>query len=485
MTSIIKVNNLQNQCGANTINKCGTAITVGASGDTTTVAGNILKSNALQAADGGNLVNQCGTTITLGATGDNIVLASGATQSGFGRSGSVNWITTPKTATFTAADGEGYFCNTTVSGFTVNLPAGVAGAIISINDYARTFGTNGIVVSPDGTDKISAVNASLSLTVNGQTATFVYVDSTQGWINTIDSDAGLVPTLFFQATGGLISTCGDFKTHIFTGPGSFAVTGVAPAPSGNPNALEYLVVAGAGAGTGSSNGISPSYIGGGGGAGGFRYNYPGTCFTGAAGTFPITVGAGGANPATPGSDSVFSSITSAGGGGGGGQPTGTAGGSGAGGNGSPSVTAPGGAGNTPPVSPPQGNPGGQGAAPYRGGGGGGAGAAGSSMTGGLGSPVDEAFIGGTAPSYGVPGPAPGRYFAGGGGGAGIQSAAAGNGASGGGNGAGSCSPSPSPTPAPSGATNVGSGGGHGSRYSGAIRGGDGGSGIVMIRYKFQ
>ena len=32
MTSIIKVNNLQNQCGANTINKCGTANTGGGSG---------------------------------------------------------------------------------------------------------------------------------------------------------------------------------------------------------------------------------------------------------------------------------------------------------------------------------------------------------------------------------------------------------------------------------------------------------------------
>ena len=75
MTSIIKVNNLQNQCGANTINKCGTAITVGASGDTITFP--------------------TGTTIV-----------NNGTQTGFGRTGTVDWITTPKTTgTFTAANG--------------------------------------------------------------------------------------------------------------------------------------------------------------------------------------------------------------------------------------------------------------------------------------------------------------------------------------------------------------------------------------------
>ena len=70
MTSTIKVNNIQNQCGQ-------------------------------------NIINENSNTITLGASGDTIALAAGASQSGFGRSGSVNWQTTPKTATFTAADGEG------------------------------------------------------------------------------------------------------------------------------------------------------------------------------------------------------------------------------------------------------------------------------------------------------------------------------------------------------------------------------------------
>ena len=46
---------------------------------------------------------QSGSTLTLGGSGTAVTLGAGATQSGFGRSGSVNWQTTPKTSTFTAA----------------------------------------------------------------------------------------------------------------------------------------------------------------------------------------------------------------------------------------------------------------------------------------------------------------------------------------------------------------------------------------------
>ena len=53
------------------------------------------------------------TTITIGASGDTVTLASGASQTGFGRTGSVDWQTgSIKTATFTAHNGEGYFADT-------------------------------------------------------------------------------------------------------------------------------------------------------------------------------------------------------------------------------------------------------------------------------------------------------------------------------------------------------------------------------------
>ena len=53
---------------------------------------------------------QSGSTLTLGGSGTAVTLACGATQTGFGRTGTVDWNTTPKTATFTAVSGDGFFC---------------------------------------------------------------------------------------------------------------------------------------------------------------------------------------------------------------------------------------------------------------------------------------------------------------------------------------------------------------------------------------
>src|SRR5210317_2591540 len=100
MASEIKVDNIKDQCGSAVVTKCGASKTLTV---TTTKADNY------QAADGGNIINQCGTTITLGASGDTISLAAGASQTGFGRTGTVDWDTTPKTATFSAVSGDGFF----------------------------------------------------------------------------------------------------------------------------------------------------------------------------------------------------------------------------------------------------------------------------------------------------------------------------------------------------------------------------------------
>ena len=91
MTSKIKVDNINKVSDdSNIINKCGTTVTVGAASD-----GVRTGANNLQASDGGNLISQCGTTITLGASGDTINLASGASQSGFGRTGTCLLYTSP------------------------------------------------------------------------------------------------------------------------------------------------------------------------------------------------------------------------------------------------------------------------------------------------------------------------------------------------------------------------------------------------------
>ena len=56
-----------------------------------------------------------------------------------------------------------------------------AGAIVSFADYAGTWQTGNLTVSPNGSEKIGGVNADIVLNTEGQSVTFVYVDSTQGW----------------------------------------------------------------------------------------------------------------------------------------------------------------------------------------------------------------------------------------------------------------------------------------------------------------
>ena len=301
---------------------CGTT-QLGDSGDTVTVTGD-LRSDSLKAADGGVIISQSGTTITLGASGDTVSLASGASQSGFGRAGSVDWQTgSIKTSTFTAADGEGYFVDTSSGGVTVNLPAGSAGAIVAVNDYASTAATNNITIASNGSEKIQGQTTNHVIAANGVTVTLVYVDGTQGWKLVDTGEATSFPqvALFTTATGGNdITTCGDFKIHTFTGPGTFCVSQVGNAPTnplGGPSEVEYMVAAGGGSGGGDR--------GGGGGGGGVITNFPtpaGSIITLTATGFPITVGGGGAGASdnqtgNQGSSSVFSTITAAGGGKGG------------------------------------------------------------------------------------------------------------------------------------------------------------------------
>jgi hypothetical protein len=478
MTSKIKVDNINKVSDdSNIIKKCGTTTTIGSGAS--------------------NPIVVDGSAVTLGRCGGTVALASGATQTGFGRTGTVDWQTTPKTgATFTAVNGEGYFVNTTSNAITMTMPSGSAGAIVSIQDYNKTFDSNNLTITPASGEKINGgvADGDLIISTEGQGLTFVYVDATVGWKTVYENDFTSGGTVEIIATGGTITTSGNCKIHTFTGPGTFCVSSISGTPANNQ--VSYLVVAGGGAG-------GDDY-GGGGGAGGFREDKsPITPYTASplegAGTinitataFPITVGAGGTTNTSPcggspGAVSTFSTKTSAGGGGGGSSPSpagvATGGSGGGGGAYSPlpySYTSfnLGAAGNTPPVSPPQGNTGGKGVKAPNGvsaGGGGGATAVGGdvvspsptpySTTGGLGGAGATTSISGSPTAY-----------AGGGGGA-----SEGGTTISGGTGGGGTSRTPASGAATSGTANTGGGGGGG--YSGSI--GAGGSGIVVIRYKFQ
>jgi len=454
---------------------------------------------------------QSGSTLTLGGSGTAVTLACGATQTGFGRTGTVDWQTTPKTATFTAVNGEGYFANTTGGTFNMNLPAGSAGAIVSVADYASTFQTNALTVVPNGSDKIGGNAGSVALNTEGQSVTLVFVDSTEGWVTTADSSENITTNPFMVATVSgacnTLTTSGNCKIATFTGPGTFTVTSTATCAANN--IVSYMVVAGGG-GTG---GMNPNCNGGGGGggAGGFReVKNPVTPYTASpldgypsapnritvtATAFPITVGGGGAKKTSnncaggSGSNSQFSTIVSAGGGGGGagdcgGTPkNGVPGGSGGGGGSGPAT---GGTGNTPPVTPSQGNNGGtSNGSPFAAGGGGGATAVGVNAP-----PSDNRCSGPGGAGATTSITASPVAYAGGGGGGGRNPSPAGGviygtgGAGGGGRGQGPDNGGQNGTDN----TGGGAGGGVPSATPGVPNAGDGyngGSGIVVIRYKFQ
>ena len=448
---------------------------------------------------------QCGTTLTLGASGDTVTIPSGATISnlgtaaGFGSTGEVSWNTTKITADpGPAVSGVGYFADTSSAAFTITLPASPsAGNVVAVSDYTGTFGTNNLTIGRNG----SNINGSASDYViyqNNTTAQFIYVDATEGWRLVFTGASSDLESNFIVATGGTITCCGDYKIHTFTGPGTFNVVKTGPGSS----TIDYLVVGGGGAA--GATGSPARYSTGGGGAGGFRESSGAAsgCYTtsplgsGVSALpvsvqgYPITVGAGssgssdGTNPIPAGSPSIFSSITSAGGGSGGsaevvpsvkcGQPGGS-------GGGAATFAAPGGTGNTPPVSPPQGNNGG--ATGGTGSNGGSAGGGGAGAVGGA-SPACVAGAGGNGVSTSISGSS--TAYAGGGGGGAYYGPYCTNGAVGGTGGGGDGGPLVPVGRGNNGTANTGGGaGGTGSSPGTPQAGATGGSGIVIIRYKFK
>ena len=451
-----------------------------------------------------------GTTVTLGDSGDTFTIPAGATinnqgtATNFGATGSASWTTTVKTSGFTAVAGEGYFVDTTSGAISVNLPAGTAGAVVAFADYAKNFGTHNLTLVQNGSDKIGGLTINAKLNTNGIAVTLIFIDSTKGWIVTDDGLSTSANTAeFLTATGGTITTvCTNFKVHTFTGPGTFCVS--AAGNSCGSNSVDYMVVAGGAAGGNAKAGTNGNA--GGGGAGGYRES-PGSvsCYTASplgvspaaaitvtAQGYPIVVGAGGASRSTedsppcgpgfgaPGNVSSALGISSAGGGGGG-RDTGDNGGSGGGASG----TSPFGSGNTPPVTPPQGNNGGaatgSGACTVAAGGGG------AGAVGGNANPGGPAGNGGAGVASSING-TPTTRAGGGGGGGNSGQTGGGSGGSGGGGAGGTYNGGSGPgVNGTAGTTNTGGGGGATASANDAspVVSGAGGSGIVIIRYKFQ
>ena len=285
-----------------------------------------------------------------------------------------------------------------------------------------------------------------------------------------------IDSAYVVASGGTETTSGDYKIHTFNSNGTFTVN-KAGVPTGSTS-VEYLIV---GAGGGGGNGNA-----GGAGSGGYRTNWPSPATGGtpvSAQAYPVTIGGGGGGGpsggqgGSSGNSTTWNSISSTGGGrgGGGSSQGGAAGGSGGGGD---YNNQPGGSGNQGSYSPPEGTPGGAGRpGSNSGGGGGGANQAGTDAQS---PPTGNGGAGGDGSPNSIKGSAT-TYAGGGSGGCGSQSQSQPGGAGGGGRGGGNPGGHTQTSSQP-GTANLGGGGGG---NNGQAAGGSGGSGVVVLRYKYQ
>ena len=329
---------------------------------------------------------------------------------------------------------------------TINLSASENAQSIT---YAVTSGTlpTGLSLSSSG---------ALTGTPTGSAATYNFtVTATDPQNQTASRNFSYtVMVVYTSATGGTITTDGNYKVHTFTTSGSFVVTVATSTP------IDYLVVGGGGSGGG-----------GGGGAGGVLI---GTATLANSTTYTMTVGGGGSDSSIAGTG--LTTITAYAGGSGGS-------GNGASGGGSNSNHNSGGSqyggigiypGSSYISGPRQGYDGGDAlvssgypAEPSGGGGAGGKGGGSSRFGPSSGGPGITSSISGLSTYYGGGGGGMNTFF---------DAGYAGSGGAGGG-GSGYYGMTGSSHAATSGSTNTGGGGGGG--------GGSGGSGIIIVRYQYQ
>jgi len=120
------------------------------------------------------------------ATANDQILTSttGGVLSWVDNSGGTDWQAVVTGTTKTAVAGEGYFIDTTSNVCNVTLPAGTLGDEVSLVDYAGTFDSNTLTVTPASGEKIQGESADAVLTSSTERSAFTlaYSGATQGWL---------------------------------------------------------------------------------------------------------------------------------------------------------------------------------------------------------------------------------------------------------------------------------------------------------------
>jgi len=281
----------------------------------------IIKVDTIQDQDGNNIINENANTITIGKSGDTVTVASGATFVG----GGIEWQSSIVTGTtLSAVAGKGYWINTTSNACTVTLPASASvGDQLIFTDYARTWQTNNLTLNRNGLNYQGGTENPVYDT-DGQTVNIVYSGATNGWIPISDDDVVNegAPTPYSadmlivagggaggQTTGqgGGGGGAGGFRTSTQTLSGAATYT-ITVGSGGSLGTINNSTTAGQG-GNGGDSSVSGSGIttitstGGGGGGAGQDNNTSGQAGKaggsgGGTGAYGTNVGGSGNTPST-------------------------------------------------------------------------------------------------------------------------------------------------------------------------------------------
>jgi len=253
----------------------------------------IIKVDTIQDQDGNNIINENANTITIGKSGDTVTVASGATFVG----GGIDWQSTIVTGTtLSAVAGKGYWIDTTSNACTVTLPASASvGDQIIFTDYARTWATNNLTINTNSLNYQGNTSPNPVYNTVGESVHIVYSGATQGWIPVDDGAVALETPQnysvdFLVIAGGASGggeaggggAAGGYRTSTQTVDGGTTITvtvgdggaGVVGSNSGNDGSdssisgsgLTTITSAGGGAGGFyNADGLSGGSGGGGGG----------------------------------------------------------------------------------------------------------------------------------------------------------------------------------------------------------------------------
>ena len=284
----------------------------------------IIKVNTVQDTDGNNIINENANTITIGKSGDTIQVASGASLVGAG----IEWQSSIVTAsTITVVANRGYWLDTSSNAITVTLPAAAAvGDRLIFTDYARNWANNAVTINQNSLNFQGNSSPNPVYNTNGQSVDIVYSGATKGWIPNSDDDVTDETPQIYDAeylvvaggggagkpgdnrsggggAGGLLTNYGGTAIS-FTGGVTYTVTvgaGGAGGTTGSGAQGANSVLSGSdittitSIGGGGGGGQSPTTGGSGGGGGDTESGASGTVGQGNAGGngTPGTVAAGG------------------------------------------------------------------------------------------------------------------------------------------------------------------------------------------------